>query len=191
MIRTNEEKLTKSGAHSWNYLVLDEGHLIKNHNCQISKILRSMPADHRILLSGTPVQNNLGELWTLFDFITKGELFGTSKDFKELYERDIVRVFSSCTFLMPFAFCLLLFFCSTFSFHFMTLPITNQASDRNASLEEKAMGELRGEQLRNMIKPFLLRREKKEIFPSHGLFLEDRTTLSMFNLKPQLTKINK
>lgn len=101
MIRTNEEKLTKNGNHSWDYLILDEGHLIKNHNCQISKVIRSLPSEHRLLLSGTPVQNNLVELWTLFDFITKGELFGSQKEFRDVYEKPIVKVSLFVCFSAP------------------------------------------------------------------------------------------
>ena len=92
MLRTNEAKLTDSGKHTWNYIILDEGHLIKNQACQVSKVIRNVPADHRLILSGTPVQNNLSELWTLFDFITEGKLFGTAKEFKLEYEKDIVKV---------------------------------------------------------------------------------------------------
>jgi len=92
LVRSNSDKLTMNGKHSWSYVILDEGHLIKNPSCQVSKILRDIPAEHRIILSGTPVQNNLREFWTLFDFISQGVLFGTSREFKEQFENDIVKV---------------------------------------------------------------------------------------------------
>ena len=92
LVRSNSDKLTMNGQHSWSYVILDEGHLIKNPSCQVSKILRDIPAEHRIILSGTPVQNNLREFWTLFDFISQGVLFGTSREFKEQFENDIVKV---------------------------------------------------------------------------------------------------
>jgi len=92
MIRSNFEKLTNNGEFEWDYIILDEGHLIKNPSCQISKLLRSMKAKHKIMMSGTPVQNNLGELWALFDFLADGELLGTQKEFKEQFEREILKV---------------------------------------------------------------------------------------------------
>lgn len=66
----------------WSWVVLDEAQAIKNHSTRQSKAVRALQADARIALTGTPVENNLGDLWSLFDFINPG-LLGSSGQFKE------------------------------------------------------------------------------------------------------------
>ncbi|KAK2993462.1 hypothetical protein RJ640_005156 [Escallonia rubra] len=75
---------------TWDYLILDEGHLIKNPTTQRAKSLLEIPSAHRIIISGTPLQNNLKELWALFNFCCP-ELLGDKKWFKERYEAPILR----------------------------------------------------------------------------------------------------
>ncbi|KAJ7547607.1 hypothetical protein O6H91_08G094800 [Diphasiastrum complanatum] len=75
---------------TWDYMVLDEGHLLKNPNTQRAKSLREIPSAHRIIISGTPIQNNLREMWALFDFCCP-ELLGDRKEFKYKYEDLILR----------------------------------------------------------------------------------------------------
>lgn len=58
----------------WGYAVLDEGHKIRNPNSDISLVVKGLRTAHRIILSGTPIQNNLTELWSLFDFVFPGRL---------------------------------------------------------------------------------------------------------------------
>ncbi|KAK4264709.1 hypothetical protein QN277_025847 [Acacia crassicarpa] len=74
----------------WDYMILDEGHLIKNPSTQRAKSLLEIPSAHRIIISGTPLQNNLKELWALFNFCCP-ELLGDKKWFKENYESAILR----------------------------------------------------------------------------------------------------
>ncbi|KAL7158007.1 hypothetical protein ABFS83_02G114200 [Erythranthe nasuta] len=74
----------------WDYMILDEGHLIKNPSTQRAKSLLQIPCAHRIIISGTPLQNNLKELWALFSFCCP-ELLGDKKEFKEKYEHFINR----------------------------------------------------------------------------------------------------
>ncbi|KAI5054611.1 hypothetical protein GOP47_0029756 [Adiantum capillus-veneris] len=74
---------------TWDYMVLDEGHLIKNPSTQRAKSLKEIPCAHRIVLSGTPIQNNLREMWALFDFCCP-ELLGDRKEFKARYEDFIL-----------------------------------------------------------------------------------------------------
>ena len=50
---------------AWSYLVVDEAHRLKNENSRLAKLARSMNTNHRLLLTGTPIQNNLHELWAL------------------------------------------------------------------------------------------------------------------------------
>ncbi|KAI8821328.1 P-loop containing nucleoside triphosphate hydrolase protein [Fimicolochytrium jonesii] len=54
---------------SWKYCVLDEGHKIKNETSQVSQTLQGIKSEFRLLLTGTPVQNNLHELWVLFRWL--------------------------------------------------------------------------------------------------------------------------
>lgn len=58
----------------WLYVILDEGHKIKNPSCSLTKFCKEFRNYHRLILSGTPIQNSLGELWSLFDFICPGLL---------------------------------------------------------------------------------------------------------------------
>ena len=71
----------------WNYVVLDEGHRIKNDSTLISKALQGLGAEYRLILTGTPLQNNLVELWGLLHWLypevfteRTSELFKTSFD---------------------------------------------------------------------------------------------------------------
>ncbi|CAN1168892.1 Protein CHROMATIN REMODELING 24 [Linum perenne] len=74
----------------WDYMILDEGHLIKNPSTQRAKSLLEIECDHCIVVSGTPIQNNLKELWALFNFCCP-DLLGDKKWFKEKYEDPILR----------------------------------------------------------------------------------------------------
>lgn len=53
----------------WRYLVIDEAHRIKNEKSKLSEIIREFQTAHRLLLTGTPLQNNLHELWALLNFL--------------------------------------------------------------------------------------------------------------------------
>jgi TATA-binding protein-associated factor len=73
----------------FNYCVLDEGHIIKNSKTKITKAVKQIRANHRLILSGTPIQNNVLELWSLFDFLMPGFL-GTEKQFNDIYSKPIL-----------------------------------------------------------------------------------------------------
>lgn len=83
--RNDVEVLTQ---YSYNYCVLDEGHIIKNSSSKLSKSVKRIKAEHRLILSGTPIQNNVLELWSLFDFLMPGFL-GTEKVFMEKFAKPI------------------------------------------------------------------------------------------------------
>jgi DNA excision repair protein ERCC-6 len=72
----------------WNYAVLDEGHKIRNPNADVTVTCKELNTPNRIILSGTPVQNNLSELWSLFDFIYPMRL-GTLVNFRTQFEVPI------------------------------------------------------------------------------------------------------
>ncbi|XP_050579250.1 DNA excision repair protein ERCC-6-like isoform X5 [Bombus affinis] len=74
----------------WHYVILDEGHKIRNPQAKISKAVKEFSTPHRLLLTGSPMQNSLKELWSLFDFILPGKL-GTLPAFLEHCATPITR----------------------------------------------------------------------------------------------------
>ncbi len=99
-------------------LVLDEAHAIKNGSAQAAEAVRRFDARHRVCLSGTPIENHLGELWSLFDFLMPGLLGGRDE------------------------------FTSQFR-----LPIEDKGD------------KVRLETLRDLVRPFILRRTKDAVAP--------------------------
>ncbi|KAK1749372.1 SNF2 family N-terminal domain-containing protein [Echria macrotheca] len=73
---------------NWGYAVLDEGHKIRNPNTAITIYCKELKTSNRIILSGTPMQNNLTELWSLFDFVYPMRL-GTLVEFRNQFEIPI------------------------------------------------------------------------------------------------------
>ncbi|MGL5255308.1 MAG: DEAD/DEAH box helicase [Brevinema sp.] len=76
---------------AFRFLIIDEAHHIKNKKAKRSKSVKMINARTRIAVSGTPLENNIGELWSVFDFIMPGFL-GSTKDFQEEFE-DPLRQF--------------------------------------------------------------------------------------------------
>ncbi|MBZ3885011.1 DNA excision repair protein ERCC-6 [Sciurus carolinensis] len=74
--------------HEWHYVILDEGHKIRNPNAAVTLACKQFRTPHRIILSGSPMQNNLRELWSLFDFVFPGKL-GTLPVFMEQFSVPI------------------------------------------------------------------------------------------------------
>ena len=77
-------------AQPFHILALDEAQHIKNPGALVSAAVRQLDARHRLCLSGTPVENHLGELWSLMDFLMPG-LLGTAESFAESYRNPIER----------------------------------------------------------------------------------------------------
>lgn len=100
----------------FDYMIIDEAQNIKNHQTQAAKSVKAVKARRRFALTGTPVENSLSELWSIFDFLMPGFLY-SYKRFRENYEQ----------------------------------PITTQGD------------EIISERLRKMIRPFILRRLKKDV----------------------------
>lgn len=71
-------------------MILDEGHKIRNPDAKVTKLVKQFSTPHRLLLTGSPMQNSLKELWSLFDFILPGKL-GTLVAFIEHCANPITR----------------------------------------------------------------------------------------------------
>ena len=80
----------KNKNYNFKYIIADEAQYIKNNNTQNSKVIKEINADTRFALTGTPIENSLSELWSIFDFIMPGYLYGYRK-FKEIYELPIIK----------------------------------------------------------------------------------------------------
>lgn len=119
-------------SQKWNSIVLDEGHKIRNPDAQITLICKQLQSLRRFVLSGTPIQNNLTELWSLFDFVRPG-LLGSLPLFKTE----------------------------------LALPI-NIGGYTNASLFQVQTSYKCACTLRDLIKPFLLRRLKRNVLMNNG-----------------------
>lgn len=123
-IRRSPEEWTN---HNWSYVVLDEGQKIRNPDADVTLACKRLRTPHRLLLSGTPIQNDLKELWSLFDFIFPGRL-GTLPAFEAEFADPIKRGgYSNAS------------------------PMQVQLAYRCALV------------LRDLINPYLLRRQKKDI----------------------------
>lgn len=83
-IRTNSEIYENI---TFENIVLDEGQNINNHKSQISSIVKSVKAKNKFILTGTPIENNLNELWSLFDFVMPGYLF-SNKEFNDRFIKN-------------------------------------------------------------------------------------------------------
>ncbi|MDR0270797.1 DEAD/DEAH box helicase [Paenibacillus sp.] len=118
-------------AVTWESLCLDEAQNIKNAQTKQSSAVRSFPARHRIALTGTPIENRLSELWSLYDFMNPGYL-GNLRAF-------------SVRFIQPI---------------------------------EKEQDEERTQQLQKLVKPFMLRRKKKD--PAIQLALPDKNEMKTY-----------
>jgi ATP-dependent helicase STH1/SNF2 len=112
----------------WNYIIMDEGHRIKNANCKLVADLFQYTSKHRLLLTGTPLQNDLTELWALLHFLLP-KVFDSSVNFEDWFNS----------------------------------PINNATGDKDKvqMTEEETL--LIIHRLHQVLRPFLLRREKKDV----------------------------
>jgi superfamily II DNA or RNA helicase len=81
LLQSEEERI---GGRTWSTAVLDEAHAIKNNQTKSSKAAMNIQAGFRVMLTGTPIQNHLGELWNLFNFCNPG-LLGTLPQYNERF----------------------------------------------------------------------------------------------------------
>lgn len=82
-VAMNDRKLLSK--YKWKYIVVDEGHRLKNFDCKLLRELKQVPADNTLLLTGTPLQNNLPELWSLLNFILP-QIFTSLQEFQSWFD---------------------------------------------------------------------------------------------------------
>ncbi|NBD24174.1 DEAD/DEAH box helicase [Paenibacillus glycinis] len=116
---------------TWSAICLDEAQNIKNAGTKQSMAVRGFPAKHRIALTGTPIENRLSELWSIYDFINPGYL-GSARAFGEQFSQAI----------------------------------------------ERERDEKRTQELQRLVKPFMLRRKKKD--PAIMLDLPDKNEMKTY-----------
>ncbi|EGW31374.1 uncharacterized protein SPAPADRAFT_141249 [Spathaspora passalidarum NRRL Y-27907] len=118
---------------NWNYLIVDEGHRLKNNECVLIKFLKKLNVSNRLLLTGTPLQNNLNELWSLLNFI------------------------------LPDIFHDLELFQQWFNFDELTSLTTDEEDEETKKLIKFNIQEALIKNLHTILKPFILRRLKKDV----------------------------
>eukprot|EP00494_Astrolonche_serrata_P015025 UN15167 len=79
------EKKVFSRNFDWEYIIVDEAHRLKNIHCKLGAVLRSFNSHNRLLMTGTPLQNNLQELWSLLNFLLP-KLFDNPESFNEIFQ---------------------------------------------------------------------------------------------------------
>lgn len=89
VVVTSYEMIIKEKSHwkrfHWRYIIIDEAHRIKNENSILSRVVRMLRTNFRLLITGTPLQNNLHELWALLNFLLP-EVFSSSEKFDEWFQ---------------------------------------------------------------------------------------------------------
>ena len=126
----------------WNYVILDEGHIIRNASTKAAQAIKQLCAEHRLVLSGTPIQNNVLELWSLFDFLMPGFL-GDEKAFTEQYAKPILAAQLDPSILFT-----------------GVLTHTPGSAGSSAKLDS---AEARLNALHKQVLPFILRRMKEDV----------------------------
>eukprot|EP00798_Chlamydomonas_sp_ICE-L_P017413 gene17413-23713_t len=81
---------SSSSKFGWDWIILDEGHKLKNPKMKLAEAMKEIPATGRLIISGTPIQNNLMEMHALFQFCS-GDLLGDARYFKRREKKDVLR----------------------------------------------------------------------------------------------------
>ncbi|RPB11738.1 hypothetical protein P167DRAFT_488859 [Morchella conica CCBAS932] len=76
--------------YAWKFIIIDEGHRIKNLNCKLVRELKSYTSANRLLLTGTPLQNNLSELWSLLNFLLP-DIFDDLDSFQNWFDFSAIQ----------------------------------------------------------------------------------------------------
>ena len=127
--------------YAWEYIIIDEAHRIKNVDSLLSQIVRSFSSRGRLLITGTPLQNNLQELWALLNFILPGKPNG----------QDEITTWAA-TEISPL---------------FPSADVFSSSEDFDAWFKGKGESDEQQQQvvsqLHKVLRPFLLRRVKSEV----------------------------
>ena len=83
-------EIYKEKNYTFRFIIADEAQYLKNNNAKNAKAIKQINADSKFALTGTPIENSLAELWSIFDFVMPGYLFSYKK-FKSTYETEIVK----------------------------------------------------------------------------------------------------
>lgn len=126
---------------SLHYLVLDESHLIRNAATRTAQACKSLPAKHRLALSGTPIQNNVVDLWSLMDFLMPGML-GSQQSFSEKFAKPILAARLDPSIIL-----------------LASSGATSDAPSPSLGAEDKLRT------LHRLVLPFILRRMKEDVLP--------------------------
>jgi len=81
------QRLSWLQKHPWNYIILDEAQAIKNPGTKQARAIKKLISANRIVMTGTPIENRLSDLWSLFDFLNPG-LLGNAQEFKK-FSKDL------------------------------------------------------------------------------------------------------
>jgi SNF2 family DNA or RNA helicase len=90
LVTTYEMVLAEKGALkkiNWKYIIIDEAHRIKNDESKLSVVVRTLKSENRLLITGTPLQNNLKELWALLNFLVP-DIFDSDEEFTNIFDTD-------------------------------------------------------------------------------------------------------
>ncbi|KAK7036501.1 swr1 complex component [Paramarasmius palmivorus] len=131
----------------WYYMILDEAHMIKNFRSQRWNTLLMFRSFRRLLLTGTPLQNNLTELWALLQFLMSGANFANLKEFGEWFSSELIVYFQEAIYD---------------SNPLIILPDPlEKAIEMGNALDDETMQ--RVSKLHTVLRPYLLRRLKRDV----------------------------
>ncbi len=80
-------RLERLTSHNWNLIIIDEAQAIKNPEAKQTKAIKALNGVHKLALTGTPIENRLSDLWSIFDFISPG-LLGSIKSFSNFIKKN-------------------------------------------------------------------------------------------------------
>lgn len=140
----------------WKFLIVDEGHRLKNFECLLIKMLKKLNVTNRLLITGTPLQNNLSELWSLLNFILP-DIFHDLELFEQWFNFSELKNLSQ-----------------------------EQTNEDDKRLIELNIQELLVHNLHTILKPFILRRLKKDVMKDIPPKKEYLIHIPMSNLQKKL-----